>query len=729
MGYIIKNTSGLLNTRITDVGRKRISTGNFNINYFQIGDSEVFYNISENFSLSNNNILIPSFNAQNDTGVPESNKENIKYPYYLDSVSGNTYGIPYLDSRSETVYNSAGVKGFFLTGGTTGWTAQTSSAYTITSNYRVDMSTLSGQTGITLTLDVCSPTTGTPSVGDFLVLYLNDESCGSYNSNVPVLTYKIQSLTPSTGNSGQTPWVVGLDRESPIYTGISSPGQYARCLIYPSGMTQLYDTVTPLPNWSTDTLNFESVCDLSVNEDTLVWNMNIPWSESPAGLFSTTHENYLKYGSVSYLGTKELLGYNSSSGGTDTSEVYHYNSYKEKIKVLPENQKAIAIIHYTNQSIDNVYGEKFATVPYDEADPSDDTGSARHFKLHIPTLMWHKSDGSKVGETFYIDPPAYDLCIPYYIRSSKNPDMNDPGIRYYHLWDTNPDSNNNLNRIGKVFPDQQLVIIDDEEVIAALSYKSNRNWTLPEPKLSLIAPNVCFDSATDGMLSGSTQRLWVTYRLDSTGFTNSLHCNYYSYVDGPQSGNTISQNVAFRFGSEFPFLNQSGLSGFSASEIKILCQKTSSTEKPSPDGWVEIDYTSEISGSTINGNITQSGLTKTTFIIDNDKYDSGVAYNLSNYINIPENGETDLLNFGDEYFFYGNLETDIAATIYEMRYLVTLNNNQFTLSSNPTWDTNKTPYVTEIGLYNSDKELMVLSKLQSPQKRVGIQQFLVKLDF
>jgi hypothetical protein len=64
--------------------------------------------------------------------------------------------------------------------------------------------------------------------------------------------------------------------------------------------------------------------------------------------------------------------------------------------------------------------------------------------------------------------------------------MNDPGIRYYHLWDTNPDDNGNLNRIGKVFPDQEIIVIDDEEVIAAMSYKSNRNWTLPAPKLIII---------------------------------------------------------------------------------------------------------------------------------------------------------------------------------------------------------------------------------------------------
>ena len=118
MAYIIKNTSGLINTRLTDVGRRNISQGNFNISYFQIGDSEVSYSAVTNYNITNNNILMPAFNAQNDTGTPRSNKQNIKYPYYVQGNQGNTYGIPFLDSQFQSVYNSAGVKGFFTTGGT-----------------------------------------------------------------------------------------------------------------------------------------------------------------------------------------------------------------------------------------------------------------------------------------------------------------------------------------------------------------------------------------------------------------------------------------------------------------------------------------------------------------------------------------------------------------------------------------------------------------------------------
>ena len=729
MSYIIKNTAGLVNTRVTDVGRKRISQGNFNIAYYQIGDSEVNYKVISNINnIVNNNILMPAFNAQNDNGTPQSNKQNIKYPFYLDGFEGNTYGIPFMDSISEPVFNSAGSKGFFTAN--TVWEVQVTSGYTVTSNYQVDMSLFVGLRVITITPDFCSPTTGTPEVNDFVTIYYDGlGSCSTINPSA-ILTYKIQSVVDNGGTYDLT-----LDRATPFYANLSlPPNTFARVHIYPSGMTQLYDTITPAPFWQNDTINFESPCDISNRENTLIWNMNIPWTESPAGVFSSTHEGYSDYDSLTYNGTKEYLGYMEPTGQTDTSEVFYYNSFDEKIVLSPSDQKAIAIIHYTNQDIDFVYGEKFATEPYDV---NNSTGAARNFVLNLPTVMWHKTTGTTIGLELFIDPPGYpDLynAGPFYIKSKVNDDMNDPGIRYYHLWDLNPDDNNNLNRVGKVFPDQQIVVIDDDELVAAMSYKANRNWTLPAPKLSLLTPNTCLpnNQTAEGIMKLPEERMWVTYRFDSDFFTESLHCNYYSVINGPDTGcTTTTQNVAIRFGSEFPFLQDGGVNGFSANGMKILCQKVVGDVRPDPTKWRMIDVTSDLTSTLSNGYITLQGLTGTTFEINLANYTAAATptYNLSTYIDIPTVGQTDIMNFGEEFYFYGNLQTDIEATIYEMKYLVTLGRNQFTNTTNPTWTSGTTSYISEIGLYNQEKELMIISKLQSPQVRQGIQQFVVKLDF
>ena len=127
------------------------------------------------------------------------------------------------------------------------------------------------------------------------------------------------------------------------------------------------------------------------------------------------------------------------------------------------------------------------------------------------------------------------------MESNLNNDMNNPGLRYYHLWDTHPNSNGLPSRIGKVFPDSQTIIIDDEEIVATLNNKSNRSWTLPAPQLGLIIPNTLCgtDGSTTGLLSGSAESLFVTYRFNNTAFTNSLHCNYYS----PQSQFPLKHNL------------------------------------------------------------------------------------------------------------------------------------------------------------------------------------------
>ena len=232
-------------------------------------------------------------------------------------------------------------------------------------------------------------------------------------------------------------------------------------------------------------------------------------------------------------------------------------------------------------------------------------------------------------------------------------------------------------------------------------------------------------------MTSPTQRMWVTYRFDTnTGATSSLHCNYYTSVQPIDSVTANTQNVAVRFGDEFTFMSQQQFSGYSATSMKLLCQIVTGDTRPSSTAWREIDVTTAMTLS--NGYITMNGITGTTFQITTDNYyptTGATYYNLGPILDLPENGQTGQLNFGDEFYFYGNLETDITATIYEMKYLVNLGRNQFTDTSNPTWTKGTKSYVTEIGLYDTNKDLIVISKLQSPELRQGIQQYVVKLDF
>ena len=813
MAYIIKNTSGLVNTRVTDTGRQKISEGNFNIAYFQVGDSEVSYNaLSSTYNQPYSMVLEPPFNSQNSAGSPQSNRQNVKYPYYVDGTAGNTFGIPYMDSVVEPVFNRAPLRGFFsgnTTATTISWSALTNNNYVVSSNYVVNMCSLSGTNQVELIYSGSNLINESiPSVGDFITIYYDgkwDVNNTCYNlptptpsasvgmtqtpTPTPSVTPNITGCTPTpTPTPTKTPCltpssssvcplppmadcymsinscypmmtyrivaycnnVITVDRNLPDFSSFSG-SCYSRTLIYPSNMTSLYDSITPAPHWNTDVINFETVCDID-EFDVKIWNMNIPWSESPAGLYPSVYEGYEYFGSIDYLGTKEYFGYASSLGQKDTSSVNYYNSFDEKIVVQPEEQKAIAIIHYTNQTIDFFYGEKFALEPYDSANPEDTTGQARNFKLHLPWLMWHKNPECCSGQTFWVDPEGFEdknLFDVQYIQSNKNSGMNQPGIRYYHLWDTHANADGYPSRIGKVFPDSKIVIIDDEEIIAAMSYKANRNWTLPAPQVSLVTPNTCGTptSTVDGILTGNTETMYVTYRLtNQTGFTNSLHCNYYSKVVGNNNdcNPDTSKNVALRFGAEFGCMVQPVYSagtpcitacnylpqGYFGTNFEILCQKVTTGNKPDSTQWRIIDYTDVISASTINGYLTQDGLTGTTFVITPELYNTAPYYDLNDYISLTTLGTTgQTLNFGDEFYFYGGLETDIQATIYEMKYKINLSNAEFLNTSNPTWTQGTKSYITEIALLDKNKDIVVMSKLQSPVLRQGIQQFVVKLDF
>ena len=264
---------------------------------------------------------------------------------------------------------------------------------------------------------------------------------------------------------------------------------------------------------------------------------------------------------------------------------------------------------------------------------------------------------------------------------------------------------------------------------------------LPAASLSLIIPNSSCSSTQSsslGVLTGSNETMYVSYLLtnSSSGETNSLHCNYYSKILGPDvnCAGPDSQNVAVRFGGEFNCLkqitNNSLVEGYVANTFQIICQLVEDGGRPESNGWKIIDYTDQLSATTINGYLTQSGLTGNTFVITRDLYSLADDYVLTDFISLPsinQSGQT--LNFGDEYYFYGSLETDIQATIYEMRYKINLGQAEFQNSSNPTWSSTITPQISEIGLYDSEFNLMIVSKLQSPVPRQGIQQFLVKFDF
>ena len=629
--------------------------------------------------------------------------------------------------------------------------------------------------------------------------------------NVPNLMQNGVSYAAAAAGDPQTNWnniVSGITGDT-----LSNDGgfpQYCACVqVYPSvsGGTYSatsenpfltwYSSDTPIPYWSPGSLQFENNCDVSVT-DVKVWNMNVPWTQQVAGVNSTTQgfEAVTYYGSTGFCGTKEYLGYQSNSGQEDTGSIsdyyrptqmsssWYYDSYKHIRTVLPSQQKTIGIFNYTNQTISNFYGEKFALKK--QGSTITGIGEAPNFKISFPWLMWHKKrvtgtgEGNEAafGQCFYVDPKIGGVFpdAPEVMQSALNTNMNEfPGLRYYYLWDDNQgpqltstgSSTVGPNPVGKVWPDLKIITIHDEELVAALSYKSNRSWTLPAPTITKInAGTNCVGSAsTIGVFGGPGETLYISYLMESSsGLTTGLHCNYYLPVEAPSNG--LTQDLEIKFGAEFPYLRpwqpqptnadistdyntaswnagiyfgaSSGGTGWQANKIWLLYQTVIGGTQPLPQLWNKTEVTQLIPNAynTYGYQIHGSAMTQadTTFYLTAANMATGTTYDLNTYIKIPSaTTESTELQFGDEYFMYGTLNTDIMATIYEMRYNVNIGVNQFITSVNPTWPgAAENVKITEIGLFDNENgipDLMAIAKFESPVIRNSTQQFVLSLDF
>ena len=810
MSYIIKNsTQGAIVARLTDAGRLKLSEGKLNIGLFQVGDSEFCYDCYTN-SLQwsdGTNVLQAEHNAQNLLGFPAKNKGHVKYPLQDGISSGDTFGPTLPQPGYEEVYNTATDRGFF-SGTGCNFGAQVDYQYTLNANWVLPTSAMTG----TSEMQILSGTTNlfedpcssillyTPVPGDLIsVTYqlTGGTSCYELNCDAPSPTLFYQVLDNGGVASSQTQTTITLtvDRDIADFTNDAnyafqaySGETFARVRVYPgmsgSPMTtnSIYVTANTSTYWCNDTLSFNSCCDVS-EFDAKIWNMNINWTHTVAGVDTTVYEGVNQYGSSGYSGSKEYFGLESDNGQNFSNTVIdHYNStvggtwyvdsYDYTRVVPPSEQKCAGFIHYTNLNTTDFYGEKFA-LEAQGYNPTTTIGEAKNFKLYLPWLMWHKKTGTNgsgvgtglgdetvYGQTFYADPPGFNVfptnAKPWVMTSIPNSNMNQEGLRYYHLWDDNMGTGSTTpNRVGKIFPDYKMVVIDDEELLAAMSYKSNRSWTLPAPTTTKLAAGVgCATGCTEGAVSNVGDVLWMTYLLQGTGSTTGLHCNY--YVKETLNPGEGAFDVEFKLGREFPYLTtDESATGFTATKILILTQLvlngSSTYPLPKPESWEYRDVTNLLDSHTVGDKISASKLVGKEFYITYDYtapstvacagYANMVAYNLDNFINIPSITQPTHLQFGDEYFFYGTLASDIMATIYEMKHIVQLGTNQYMTSVNPTWVDYNTANptlpapearITEIGLFdneNGSPDLMAIAKLQSPVKRTGTQQFTISIDF
>jgi hypothetical protein len=235
------------------------------------------------------------------------------------------------------------------------------------------------------------------------------------------------------------------------------------------------------------------------------------------------------------------------------------------------------------------------------------------------------------------------------------------------------------------------------------------------------------------MANGYT--VFFSYLLvPTTGYTNgggyseAIHCNYINRIYLESIVNK-EVNINFTNFSDFKFLSAVGGTGFTANQIFVLVQLIDNASytnlsdvKPIAADWKMWDVTDQVSGYTTGNTfaLTQANITSTIYSVPIYKYGSLPSYNL-NYLNYPNHltSDDDKLCFGDEEYFFGNVCSDIEAIAYTTDLAINLPLNQFNSTSNATWDGVSQVFITEIGLYDGNKNLIAIAKLNDPIPKDG----------
>ena len=710
MSYIIKNTSPFVSIKLTQTGREQLAQGKLTFSYWAIGDSELNYEreaivdaapsagFPSDVALSATTVIMRPFDRQ-------PKLKSFIYPSstnnYYKPVNGGV-----LNVVKVVVNNEATERGFFDVSGST-FITKTDYDHCLYNQTNLSPASILFSGGSQFTLATTGVTVGDfvlvkygPMNGDFLVPNSNDKPLQN-------LWYKIEGITANTSTNA----TIEVDRTLPDLTNMTG---YSQIYVYKGGeVAEAFGADNTTAYWDSGTLSFDSANNITCS-DVPVWNMNNVWCETLAGVTGLTnptiYEDFTKYGSYPYLGTKNPYLEYLCKTTADTETALAFSCSGPGQSYLDDVSKSISILHYTNNTISNLYGEFFYT----------DATNNKFLGIDLPDLMYHRRKGSTASGT--------SMGMKFIATGGTYITTQD--IEYIELIEDPAFINSGAtpNVVGRVYPQLKTVAIHNDEIVAAMSYKSNRNWTLPELSAVLSSPS---GGTSTGVLN-TNETMYMTYILDNvgqtSGFTTALPCQTYIKI----TNNTSSpKDVSFKINETdmLPYMRKKETStdgyGFYAHNFKLLYQTVAdSMERPNPSAWKQYDFTSTaitgVVGESIDPKLleNQSPLI-TGFNLDKLKDNTATTFSLIDILNYAPNMSPEKLQFGDERFFYGNLNTYIGATIYKTIFDLRINSGEYDSTTNSTRsvDNSTNPpniKISEVGIYDTDKNLVCIGKLSTP---------------
>jgi len=425
MSFIIKEDSEFVHCKLTDEGRRKISKGKFNPTKFSVGDSEINYEYyrDNNHNIEDGFVTSPFDRYNKIKYFVKSNTEDIenKYDLILDIIEEKKY------------LRNVEDKGFFQ-GDLYNHTLKTTNNIIKVKDFKIDISELNTDENFILNIRKTvnyNPLSVEPEINDYIVIKWNnpysepdDFINGSINSDQlnPILWYKIINIK---GKLSDNTIEITVDRELPNFntlTPVDTIFSYGFILPSLDSMKYFYNSPYISNYWEKEVLDFERT-DNNPTLDSQIWNLNI-------------------------IHFDEIIGLNNINIKKDKQYSNPYAGIITYLSDINYNLTNVGIIHFTNNNPSNIYGEKF------EED----------IIINLPNILWHKNEDNKIGVRLQSD------------NLLKKSEIYD--FEYYNLIDDYE------NIVGFIFNDLKIILITDQELLFALSYKSNRNWTLVEPKIS-----------------------------------------------------------------------------------------------------------------------------------------------------------------------------------------------------------------------------------------------------
>lgn len=343
MSYLESNNS-YLSTRLTNIGRRRISEGNFNIKYFQIGDSEYNYDF-DTLSGSTQKVLTP-FDVDG----------KIKYPYLLTSGSTIDFGLAIQQSTNNIVTEKVGNAGVIDTYNING-TEVLSSVYEI-SNSKIDGSNILVLSGTTFEID------------NFITIYF-----GELLGSTPTILNKSNSLTYQIVDIVNDE--IYLDRNMPDFSSIIGNSS----VIKNNQRIDTYSEFLECP-----------VKPVPINQNHDAWKIEIVYKNKPIG--TSLDLNTLR--TTKFNSTLELLGYNSQgqvcvNQNNNNIEYQSFSEYNGIHFRSNDEIDSVAILHFTEKSN---YNDEDRGFRYDDFLSIDDS-NYQDFQIFIPFILYHRSDNQQ----------------------------------------------------------------------------------------------------------------------------------------------------------------------------------------------------------------------------------------------------------------------------------------------------------------------------------------------